>query len=174
MNKLVPFRSADFAPALIMAAGDQTRRRVKAKNWPKIARAPPRPRPRWTLHNSANRSASFHPGSCSIRNLRRDHSMHNLESLPLDRAQMRREQLERELRKCPDFQLYLITKAPHDRIRMEHVLMENPRFRLWRVLTNSIESCTEPSSRNVETGHANCSLFIPVNTIPTDATYSDS
>jgi hypothetical protein len=65
--------------------------------------------------------------------------MHDLESLPLDSAQMRREQLERELRKCPDFQLYLITMAPDDRARMEPLLMENPGFRLWRVLTNSVE-----------------------------------
>jgi hypothetical protein len=60
------------------------------------------------------------------------------EALPLDRAQARCEQLERQLKKSPDFQLYLITKAPNDRARMERLLMEDPGFRLWRVLTNSI------------------------------------
>jgi hypothetical protein len=60
------------------------------------------------------------------------------EALPLDRAQARREQLERKLKKSPDFQLYLITKTPNDRARMERLLMEDPSFRLWRVLTNSI------------------------------------
>jgi len=64
--------------------------------------------------------------------------MRTLENLPLDHAQLRREQLERELRKCPDFQLYLITKTRDDRARMEHVMMENPAFKLWQLLTNSI------------------------------------
>jgi hypothetical protein len=64
--------------------------------------------------------------------------LRNLENLPLDRARLRREQLERELRKCPDFQLYLITRTRDHRARMEHVLMENPGFKLWRLLTNSI------------------------------------
>ena len=65
------------------------------------------------------------------------HRMSN-EALPLDRAQARREQLERKLKKSPDFQLYLITKTPNDRARMARLLMEDPGFRLWRVLTNSI------------------------------------
>ena len=65
------------------------------------------------------------------------HRMSN-EALPLDRAQARREQLERKLKKSPDFQLYLITKTPNDRARMERLLMEDPGFRLWRILTNSI------------------------------------
>ena len=38
------------------------------------------------------------------------HRMSN-EALPLDRAQARREQLERKLKKSPDFQLYLIPTA---------------------------------------------------------------
>ena len=65
------------------------------------------------------------------------HRMSN-EALPLDRAQARREQLERKLKKSPDFQLYLITKTPNDQARMERLLMEDPGFRLWRVRTNSI------------------------------------
>jgi hypothetical protein len=71
------------------------------------------------------------------------------DKLPLDRAQTKREQLERELKKCPDFQLYLITEAHNDRVRMERVLMKNPAFRLWRLLTDSIAianaSCSSPS-----------------------------
>jgi hypothetical protein len=58
---------------------------------------------------------------------------------PLDRALAKREQIERELRKCPDFQLYLIAKAPKDRARMERLLVNIPMFRLWRTLTRSIE-----------------------------------
>jgi hypothetical protein len=64
--------------------------------------------------------------------------MRSLENLPLDRARVRRDQIERELKKCPDFQLYLITEAPDDRARMEHLLLENPSFKLWRLLTNAI------------------------------------
>jgi hypothetical protein len=64
--------------------------------------------------------------------------MRSLENLPLDRARVRRDQLERELKKCPDFQLYLITEAPGDRAWMERLLMENPSFTLWRQLTNVI------------------------------------
>jgi hypothetical protein len=64
--------------------------------------------------------------------------MRSLESLPLDRARVKREQLERDLRKCPDFQLYLITEAPDDRARIEHLLMEDPSFKLWSLLTNAI------------------------------------
>jgi hypothetical protein len=60
------------------------------------------------------------------------------EALPLDRAQARCEQLEHKLKKTSDFQLYLITKTPNDRAQMERLLMEDPGFRLWRVLTNSI------------------------------------
>ena len=58
--------------------------------------------------------------------------------LSLDRAHARCEQLEHKLKKSTDFQLYLITKTPNDRARMERLLMEDPGFRLWRVLTNSI------------------------------------
>ena len=54
---------------------------------------------------------------------------------PLQRAEAKREQLERELRKCPDFQLYLLTKSRRGRERMESVLMEIPQFALWRTLT---------------------------------------
>jgi hypothetical protein len=65
--------------------------------------------------------------------------MDDRNKMPLHRAKAKRAQIERELRKCPDFQLYLITTSARDRTRMERLLMLNPNFRLWRVLTSSIE-----------------------------------
>jgi hypothetical protein len=59
-------------------------------------------------------------------------------STPLARAQAKIEEIERELRKCPDFQLYLIANDPHDRLRMERVLLAIPNFELWFTLKNSI------------------------------------
>ena len=59
---------------------------------------------------------------------------------PFDLAKLKCDQLERELRRSPDFQLYLITESPSDRARMESVLMEIPQFALWRALTQTIES----------------------------------
>jgi hypothetical protein len=59
---------------------------------------------------------------------------------PLDRAIMKRNEIEMELKKSPDFQLYLITKSRADRARMEKLLMEIPSFKLWRALTSSIEA----------------------------------
>jgi hypothetical protein len=50
---------------------------------------------------------------------------------------MRLEQIERELKKSPDFQPYIIAKARHDRTRMRGLLMEIPHFRRWRSLTGS-------------------------------------
>jgi hypothetical protein len=58
---------------------------------------------------------------------------------PLERARAKCEQLERELGRSPDFQLYLLTKSRLDRARMESVLMEIPQFVLWRTLTRSVE-----------------------------------
>jgi hypothetical protein len=57
---------------------------------------------------------------------------------PLDRAIAKRDEIERELRKCPDFQLYLITKSPTQRARMEQLLMKIPLFKLWHGLTTSV------------------------------------
>ena len=70
--------------------------------------------------------------------------------MPLHRAKAKRAQIERELSKCPDFQLYLITRSLEDRTRMERVLMLNPNFRLWRALTSSIESALSLSGRRNE------------------------
>jgi hypothetical protein len=58
---------------------------------------------------------------------------------PLEFMQAKCKQLERELRRSPDFQLYLL-KSRSDRVRMETVLMQIPQFALWRTLTNSAES----------------------------------
>ena len=35
--------------------------------------------------------------------------------MPLDRALAKRDRLENRLKKCPDFQLYLLVKSPSDR-----------------------------------------------------------
>src|SRR5947207_9480439 len=69
------------------------------------------------------------------------------EETPLDRAQAKREQIERELRKCPDFQLYLLTQSRNDRARMERLLMDIPNFRLWRTLGTSIEQALRRRQR---------------------------
>jgi len=55
--------------------------------------------------------------------------MADIEEAPLDRARAKRDQIERELKKCPDFQLYLLTRSLADRMRMEQLLDRNPRFR---------------------------------------------
>jgi hypothetical protein len=47
--------------------------------------------------------------------------------------------LEHELRKLPDFQLYMVTAAPHDRERMERLLAKLPAFRAWRRLSQRTE-----------------------------------
>jgi hypothetical protein len=62
-----------------------------------------------------------------------------LDETLLDRAQAKYERLERELKKSPDFQLYLLTESRSDRARMEYLLMQIPEFRIWRTLTSSIE-----------------------------------
>jgi hypothetical protein len=59
---------------------------------------------------------------------------------PLQRAQAKCEQLECDLRRSPDFQLYLLTKSRPDRARMENTLMEIPQFMLWHTLTRSVEN----------------------------------
>ena len=53
-----------------------------------------------------------------------------------ERARTKLEQIERELKKSPDFQLYVIAKSRKDRARMRRVLMQIPHFRLWRLLTS--------------------------------------
>jgi len=58
---------------------------------------------------------------------------------PLQRALAKCQQLERELRKSPDFQLYLLTRSRLDRARMENILLEIPQFKLWHTLRRSVE-----------------------------------
>jgi hypothetical protein len=58
---------------------------------------------------------------------------------PLDRARAKCEEIERELRKSPDFHLYMLTRSRNDRARMEQLLMEIPEFRLWHMLMKSLE-----------------------------------
>jgi hypothetical protein len=75
-----------------------------------------------------------------------------LGSIPLERAQAKRTQIERDLQKHPDFQLYLITKSHADRARMKRLLMEIPGFRLWRDLTSSIERARRQIAASVTSG----------------------
>ena len=90
------------------------------------------------------------------------------DKLPLDRARTKCEQLERELRKCPDFQLYLITEAHNDRARMEPMLMENPAFRLWRLLTDSI-AIANPSYSSASIGNRGANDAVAVSRQALDA-----
>jgi hypothetical protein len=71
---------------------------------------------------------------------------------PLKRAQSKCEQLERELRRSPDFHLYLLTKSRLDQARMEGILMEIPQFALWRTLTKSVERALCQSSSSMTGG----------------------
>jgi hypothetical protein len=64
--------------------------------------------------------------------------MSSFAEMPLHRVRARCEQLACELKKSPDFQLYLLAQSPHDRARMERLLLEIPAFRLWHKLSNSI------------------------------------
>jgi hypothetical protein len=73
--------------------------------------------------------------------------MSALSERPIDRACEKREELERELKKSPDFQLYLMTTCPKDRARMERLWLEVPTFRLWHLLTNSIRQELELRQR---------------------------
>ncbi len=59
-------------------------------------------------------------------------------STPLARAQAKLREIEQELGRYPDFQLYLIAKTRKDRARMERLLMDIPAFALWRKLRDSI------------------------------------
>jgi len=53
------------------------------------------------------------------------------------RALAKCEELERELKRSPDFQLYLLTQSRSDRARMERLLIEIPMFALWLTLHRS-------------------------------------
>jgi hypothetical protein len=77
---------------------------------------------------------------------------------PFDRAKLKCEQLERELKRSPDFQLYLLTESLSDRARMESVLMEIPQFARWRALTKTMESIRLRERVLVEAGGAGDAL----------------
>ena len=81
---------------------------------------------------------SARPGSLSRQHLRARLIVADIEEAAPDRARAKRDQIERELKKCPDFQLYLLARSLGDRMRMEQLLDQNPRFKLWRVLAGSI------------------------------------
>jgi hypothetical protein len=55
-------------------------------------------------------------------------------------TRIQREEIEDELRKSPDFQLYMLTAARHDRERMERLLEKLPAFRVWRRLSQRIDA----------------------------------
>jgi hypothetical protein len=65
---------------------------------------------------------------------------------PLDRARAKCNEIERELRKSPDFHLYTLTTSRKDRARMERLLMKIPEFELWRTLMKSISMATRQAS----------------------------
>ena len=55
-----------------------------------------------------------------------------------------RKEIEDELRKSPDFQLYMLTAARHDRERMERLLEKLPAFRMWRRLSQAVDAPSQP------------------------------
>jgi hypothetical protein len=57
---------------------------------------------------------------------------------PLARARAKIEEIERELRKYPDFQLYLLAGSENDRRRMEAILIGIPGFGLWHKLRRCV------------------------------------
>ena len=52
-------------------------------------------------------------------------------------TRVQREETERELKKSPDFQLYMLAAVRHDRERMERLLEKLPAFRMWRRLSQA-------------------------------------
>lgn len=56
-----------------------------------------------------------------------------------------REYLERQLKKSPDFHLYLLTRSRQDRARMERVLLQIPAFRRWHLLTSMTQPARDAS-----------------------------
>jgi len=65
--------------------------------------------------------------------------MHISNATPLERARAKLAQIEGDLNKYPDFQLYLVTESPQKRARMKRLLMEIPKFRLWGMLADYVE-----------------------------------
>jgi hypothetical protein len=61
---------------------------------------------------------------------------------PLANTQAKLDEIERELRKHPDFQLYLLSKTGLERASRERLLRVIPAFDLWLKLRNSIALAT--------------------------------
>jgi hypothetical protein len=64
--------------------------------------------------------------------------------MPLINTQAKLEEIERELRKYPDFQLYLLSKTGLERASRERMLINIPAFDLWLKLRNSVALATAP------------------------------
>lgn len=62
-------------------------------------------------------------------------------SAPFARAQVKIDEIERELKK---------SNNPQDRLRMERVLMAIPKFKLWLALSNSILLAKSVAARVVD------------------------
>jgi hypothetical protein len=85
---------------------------------------------------------------------------------PLGRARAKCDQIEHELNKSPDLQLYQLTTSRKDRARMEQMLQQIPEFVLWHTLKKTIESSkrkASPAARNPkmiygETSAGHCRL----------------
>jgi hypothetical protein len=60
-------------------------------------------------------------------------------------ARIQCEEIEYELKKSPDFQLYMLTATRQDRERMERLLEKLPAFRMWRRLSQRIEAPRQPA-----------------------------
>ena len=60
----------------------------------------------------------------------------------LANTQAKLDEIERELRKYPDFQLYLLSKTGLERASREQLLRGVPGFDLWLKLRNSIALAT--------------------------------
>jgi hypothetical protein len=63
-------------------------------------------------------------------------------------TRFQRAEIEQELRKSPDFQLYMLTAARQDRERMERLLEKLPAFRMWRQLSQHGSGHPQPASSN--------------------------
>ncbi len=79
---------------------------------------------------------------------------------PEKRALAKCEDLERELKRSPDFQLYLLTQLRSDRVRMERLLIEIPMFALWLTLHRS-----ERTARGQLDGEVHETAQMPATTV---------
>jgi hypothetical protein len=78
------------------------------------------------------------PRYCRAGSISAEFDMHT----PLANTQAKLDEIERELRKHPDFQLYLLSKTGLERASRERLLRAIPTFDLWLKLRNSIALAT--------------------------------